>query len=197
MWQQAANLEAGPAGFAWEKYPWQRSIVHFTRLMGNVHLNKIAEAKKELEAMRTLHDSLLKKKESYMANQVDVQIKTGEAWILLGEGKKDGALERMQVAARMEDETLKHPVTPGEVLPARELLGDMLMELNQPKLALEAYEQDLEKHANRFNGLWGAANAAQKSGNTEKANKYFALVADRSGHSDRNEVAMARKKLGR
>jgi tetratricopeptide (TPR) repeat protein len=197
MWQQAANLEAGPAGFAWEKFPWQRAIVHFTRLIGNVHLNKITEAKKELGNMRMLHDSLLKKKESYMANQVDIQIKTGEAWILMGEGKKDEALARMHLAARMEDETGKHPVTPGEVLPARELLGDMLMEMNQPALALEAYEQDLEKHVNRFNGLWGAANAAQKSGNTEKANKYFALVADRSGRSDRNEVAMARKQLGR
>jgi hypothetical protein len=196
-WESAASLDAGPAGFAWEKYPWQRSIVHFTRLMGNARLNKLVEANKELKTMKILHDSLVKKKEAYMANQVDIQIKTGEAWILLKEGKNDLALERMRLAAKMEDETGKHPVTPGEVLPARELLGDMLMELNQPALALEAYEQNLLSHINRFNGLWGAARAARQSGNAEKANKYFALLAERSSRSSRPEIATAQEHLGR
>src|ERR1700733_13162070 len=79
----------------------------------------------------------------------------------------------MSRAADMEDATEKHPVTPGEVLPARELLGDMLLQMNKPANALEAYEADLEKHPNRFNGLYGAGLAAERSGNNAKAGIYY------------------------
>jgi tetratricopeptide (TPR) repeat protein len=79
----------------------------------------------------------------------------------------------MTEAADMEDATAKHPVTPGEIIPARELLGDMYLEMNQPAKALEAYEADLANHANRFNGLYGAGQAEEKIGNTEKAVLYY------------------------
>jgi hypothetical protein len=101
-----------------------------------------------------------------------VQIKTGEAWILFGERKLNEALQMMTTAADMEGKSEKSPVTPGEVLPARELLADMLLQLNKPVEALISYEADLKKHLNRFNDLYGAGLAAEKAGNSKKANSY-------------------------
>ena len=100
-------------------------------------------------------------------------MKAIEAWIKLKEGKKNEALVLMQFAAEMENKTEKHPVTPCEVIPAKELLGDMLMELSKPNEALIAYEEDLRKHPNRFNALYGAGLAADRSGNSSKAISYF------------------------
>jgi len=91
----------------------------------------------------------------------------------LKEGRNDEALMLIQLAAGMEDKTEKHPVTPGEVIPARELLGDMLLEMNKPEKALEAYAANLQKHPNRFNALYGAGIAAEKSRNMQKAKTYY------------------------
>jgi predicted Zn-dependent protease len=103
----------------------------------------------------------------------------------------------MKIAADMEAKTEKSPVTPGEVLPASELLADMLMALNQPQEALIYYEDDLIQHPNRFNGVYGAARASELSGNAEKAKIYFATltkIADQPG-SDRPELSEARSFL--
>ncbi len=91
----------------------------------------------------------------------------------VGQGQNNEALMLMNTAADMEDKTEKHPVTPGEVIPARELLGDMLLQMNNPGKALEAYEANLKKHPNRFNGLYGAGVAAEKTGNKDKAAFYY------------------------
>lgn len=171
-WKEAANLEAGPAGFPWKDHPWQYSIVHFTRLMGAVHTNDLPAARKELETLQANKTTLLGLKDTYKANQVDIQAKTGEAWILLKEGRKDEALTLMQQAAKMEDETGKHPVTPGEVLPARELLGEMLLELGKPDLAFAEFESSLHNHKNRLNGLRGVLKAARLSGKKDKEKQY-------------------------
>ena len=87
------------------------------------------------------------------------------------------ALERMGLAADMEDKTEKHPVTPGEVLPARELLGDMYLELKQSDKALEAYQADLAKHPNRYNGLHGASQSAALCGQKDLADFYSKQLA--------------------
>jgi len=173
LWKEAAMLEFPKANFSWENFPWQKAIIHFARLMGSVHIGKIDSAKAELKELNRLHDKLVELKDSYKANQVEIQMKTGEAWIRLKEGKNEEALMFMNLAADMEDKTEKHPVTPGEVIPARELLGDMLLQMNKPGEALQAYEADLKKHRNRFNGLYGAGLAAEKSGNADKAKLYY------------------------
>ena len=82
---------------------------------------------------------------------MSVQISTGEAWIHLKKGNKAKAEELMRQAADLEDGTMKHPVTPGEVLPARELLAEMYMAMGKPSQAVEAYEIDLERHPKRLN----------------------------------------------
>ena len=144
-----------------------------------------------------IHDSLIQQKDAYKANQVQIQIKSSEAWIALKEGRRQEALSLMTTAADLEDGTEKHPVTPGEVKPARELLGDMLIELNEPVKALDAYEQDLGKHANRFNGLYGAATAAKQSGDNKKASEYFRRLLEMTTaeKSNRPELQMVRSEL--
>jgi tetratricopeptide (TPR) repeat protein len=194
MWNEAAGMKQYPANFPWEKFSWQKAIIHFTRVLGDVHTGKMAEAKKELQNLEALHNLLTKEKNmSREAAQVAVQINTGEAWIQYKEGNNDKALSLMTKAADMEDGTEKHPVTPGEVIPARELLGDMLLEMNKPALAFEAYKSVLKTHPNRLNGLYGAGISAYKSGNKEEAISYFNTLQNiTAANSTRQELKNAR-----
>jgi hypothetical protein len=177
LWPAATQLTITPAGFPMQQFPWQRGIIHFARLLGFVHLNRLDSAKNELAILNQLRNELIAKQQTYNANQVDIQIKTSEGWIAFKEGNTAVALAAMSQAADMEDKTEKHPVTPGEVLPARELLADMYLEMKQPDKALEAYQADLEKHPNRYNGLNGAARSALLCGKKDLADYYNKLLA--------------------
>jgi tetratricopeptide (TPR) repeat protein len=157
-----------------------------------VHEGDLNTANSELSKLKIIHDTLVQQGNNYQANMVDIQWKTGKAWVLLKEKKYSGALALMKEAADMEDATQKHPVTPGEVIPARELLGDMLMEMGYYARALEAYRADLQLHSKRFNGLYGAGLAAKKSGDTAQAGFYFRQLSDQcvinSKRPELNEV---------
>lgn len=198
LWTEAAKLYPDSANFEWKDFPWQKAIIHFTRLLGSVHTNQVENARRELKILNNLREELTAQKDSYKANQVGIQVKTGEAWILFKEGKTENAIKLVREAADMEDQTQKHPVTPGEVIPARELLADMLLEMNRPLEALEAYEMDLKKHPNRFNALYGAAQAAERAKKPEKAKAYHQkLIQVCSGSvSERVEIKNAKKYLG-
>jgi hypothetical protein len=193
-WEKAANLQLHAAGLPWERFPWQEAINYFTRLLGNVHLGKIDTARFLLVKLSQLHDTLVSQNETYRAGQVAIQMKAGEAWIKFAMGKRIEALSLMKLAADMEDSTSKHPVTPGEVLPARELYASMLYENKAFVPALQAYEAVLRKCPNRFNRLNGAGLAAKMAGDEVKAGLYFAQlcrIADM--HSNRPELTTARK----
>jgi tetratricopeptide (TPR) repeat protein len=172
-WQQAIDLELKLKDFPWENFPWERSMVSFGRVLGAVHLKKHGLAAKNLAELKTNHTKLVEAKKTYEANQVDIQIKAAEAWIKFSQGQKNEAIGLMTKAADMEDATDKHPVTPGEVVPARELLGDMYFQMGDFANALRAYEGDLERHKGRFNALYGAALSAKRSGDRQKAQQYF------------------------
>ena len=162
-------------------------------------MENIEGAKSELTKLKQLHDTLERQKDLYKSNQVAIQINAGEAWIKFASGQKKEVISLMKLAADMEDRTEKHPVTPGEVLPARELLADMLIQLQQYKNALLAYEGVLQKSPNRFNSLFGAGTAAEKSGNTQKAILYFkqlSTITDTT-KSYRPELATTRSFLTR
>jgi len=197
MWKEAAGLELHPQNFPWDKFPWQKAIFHFARLLGAVHTDNINLARTELKNLYASYDTLVKLKDTYKANQVMIQIKTGEAWILFAERKLTEAVQLMNIAAGMEDKTEKSPVTPGEVLPAKELLADMLLQLNKPAEALKAYEEDLKKHPNRFNGLYGAAVASKKTSNVQKESFYFKqlIATANSADSNKPELEIARSFL--
>lgn len=193
-WPEASKLTSRHVSFPWSRFPWQRAIIHFTRLLGSVHTGELDSARLELRELNRLYDTLVEQKNQYQATQVKIQATSGEAWLRLAEGNKNKALELMYLAAEMEDKTGKHPVTPGEVVPARELVADMLMEMNEPAKALEEYEADLKKHPNRFNALHGAATAASKSGNIEKAKHYYAqlIAVANSPYAIRSEIRGAK-----
>jgi len=196
-WEEAAVLQIHPQNFPWNNFPWQEAIIHFTRLLGCVHTANFNVAKFELTRLNQLHDTLEKQKDLYKSKEVEIQIKTGEAWIQFASGNQFGALNTMKLAADMEDSTEKHPVTPGEVLPARELLGDMLLQLKQNENALQAYEAVLKKSPNRFNSLYGAGKAAEKSGDYQKVIFYYkqlSTIAD-SANSNRPELSEVRSFL--
>lgn len=194
-WEAAATIELPKiTGLEWAKFPWQASLLHFARALGNIHTNNLEAAEVELNLLRSFQEKLITLEDGYKANQVAIQIKTIEAWIQLKEGNTEEAISLMIAATEMERKTSKHPVTPGEILPADELLADMLLALEQPEEALTIYELNLERRPGRFNGLYGAAIAAQQAGNIEKATNYFtSLVAlTKNANTDRKEIEVAK-----
>ncbi len=196
IWPAATVLQLDSANIQWQNFPWQKAIYYFTRLMGAVHTNNGAVAKTTLTELQRLRDTLMAQKDTYKAGQVAIQLKTAQAWMQLQRGDSEEALSLMQEAADMEDKTEKHPVTPGEVLPARELLGDMLVQMKKWRPALKAYEASLKTHPNRFNSLYGAGLAAEKAGLTEKAQNYYrTLINISEPHSNRAEIETAKQFL--
>lgn len=171
-WKEASELDTTTAMFNTPRYAWEKAIVHYARVLGAVHTGRLKAARADLQRLHSLQTVLMNAKDDYKANQVLVQVKAAKAWISYAEGKKKAALAFMSEAANMEDSTEKYPVTPGEVIPARELEGDLLLALGKNREALQAYETSLRRCPNRRNGLKGAALAAARSGDKEKAVAY-------------------------
>ncbi|WP_298320389.1 hypothetical protein [uncultured Aquimarina sp.] len=197
-WEEAANIEfPKDLEIDWDKFPWQASLLSFAKALGNIHINNLEIAQNELDLLRSFEQELITIEDAYKANQVTIQIKTIEAWIQLKKGNNNEAESLMTIAADMESKTSKHPVTPGEILPADELLADMLLALNKPQKALTTYEVNLDKRPNRFNGIYGAAIAAKQSGNMEKATLYFKSLLKQTENvaSDRPEIKEAKEFL--
>lgn len=196
-WKAAANLEKPGLETDWDNMPWQESILYFARAMGAVRQGDVPTAQNELAKLIANREKLIEAEDAYKENQVHIQIKTIEAWIAHANKNQSAAIALMREAAEMEYATSKHPVTPGEVLPAGELLGDLLLAANKPAEALKVYEYDLKLHPNRFNGIYGAASAANKSGNKKLAAKYFRQLVELTENSatTRQEVVQAKEFL--
>lgn len=182
-WKAARELSLNE-NFQWENFPWERSIVSFGKVLGAVHSGDMKLAGAALGELSANHQALVGKND-YEANQVMIQLKAAEGWIQFAKGNKAEAVKLMTESADMEDATEKHPITPGEVIPARELLGDLLMELKEYKKALEAYEVDLKRHQGRLNGLLGAVAAAEKTGEKEKVLSFKKEIERNTKNSDR------------
>ena len=193
-WEEASKIEL-PQNFemTWDNFPWQKSLLHFARALGSIHMNDLEGTEIELDLLHSFQKELIAIDDAYKANQVAIQIKSVEAWNQLVQGNNEEAITLMKTAAEMESMTSKHPVTPGEVLPADELLADMFLTLGHPVEALATYELNLKRRPNRFNGIYGAAIAAKQSKNTEKALHYFSQLLDltKNNNSDRPEIKEA------
>lgn len=173
-WKEAAALpDRTLASFSWDKYPFCESIIYFARGFGAARIGDVTNAKISVKKLSELYDASINIGQNYWAVLVDVQRIIVDAWIAYSEGNKNEALSLMKKAADLEDSVDKHPVTPGHVLPAREILGDMLLLLGNPKDALVAYETTLKVSPNRFNSLYGAGYSAELSNNIEKAKLYY------------------------
>jgi tetratricopeptide (TPR) repeat protein len=196
-WAEAAALAIPPNTFPGGRWAWTEANLHFGRALGLLHSGKIGAARMEVEKLASLRETITAINDKYWADQVEIERESAEAWITLAEGKSEEALRQMRSAADHEDSTDKHAVTPGVILPAREMLGDILLELNQPAEALIAFESTLRTAPNRFNSLFGAARAAKLAGNDEKAKTYSSKLLSICEHADgdRPELEEARTLL--
>jgi tetratricopeptide (TPR) repeat protein len=189
-WQAAAKLQPLRSS-----YPFVEAITHFTRSLGASRSGNLAAAKQDAEQLDALHKALADARNTYWATEVEVQRTAAAAWIKLAEGSHDEAVRLMRSAADMEDRNEKHIVTPGRVVPARELLAEMLLELKRPDAALKEFEASQEREPNRFRNYLGSARAAELAGDSAKAASYYRkLVAlAKDADTDRPELATARK----
>ena len=195
-WPAAAALSEPAIGFPLERFPWAEAMIAYGRALGDARTGNIAGAEAEIGRLQSLEDKL-KGNDTYWANQVEVQ-RLAAAGILAhvrGDDKKAIALVR--AAADLEATMDKHPATPSSVLPARELLADLLLELNQPAAALVEYRAMLSTDPNRFRSLLGEARAAKQTGDSATAHDaYRKLVAlSKPDGSARPELAEARSYL--
>ncbi len=167
-WKGAAQLKVSPNGF-----PHVMAITYFARALGAARSGNPDAAKADIAKLAEMRDKLVEAKVGYWPEIVDIQRQIATAWMLYADGKYDDALKAMSAAADAEDKTEKPPVTPGPLMPARELYGYMLLERGMAKEALAAFEATLAKERNRFNTYAGAAKAAQALGDTAKAKAYY------------------------
>jgi hypothetical protein len=179
-WKQAAQLTLRETPF-----PYTEAMTWFARGLGAARLERAQPARESAAELKQIRERLLQAGEKYWAQQVEIQELAVEAWAALAESKKEEALQRMRAAAELEDATEKSAVTPGPLAPARELLGEMLLELKEPAQSLQQFQATLTKEPGRFRALYGAARAAQLSGNREASQKYFAELLKVCGHADK------------
>jgi len=193
-WTEATALEPRST-----KFPYAEAMTWFARAIGAAHRRDAAVARPAIEALARIRGQLAGSGEAYWADIVDIQRRGAAAWLALAEGRSDEALAEMRAAAEREDATDKSAVTPGPLAPARELLGEMLLELRRPGDALREFEATLKKEPNRFRAVYGAARAASLAGNRESARKYYrqlTTIAERGDKPGRPELVEARKSAG-
>jgi hypothetical protein len=188
-WKAAAALQVRPSPLA-----HVQAVTHFARALGAARSGDPEAAKADIAKLAELRDKLRDAKDAYWSEQVDIQQQVATAWLLYAEGKREDALNAMSAAADSEDKTEKHPVTPGVPKPARELYGVMLLESGNAKEALAAFEVTIKKEPNRLGAYVGAAKAAEKSGESAKAQEYYSKVVAIADAADntRTEIADAR-----
>jgi hypothetical protein len=178
-WAEATSLEVRPS-----QYPAPEAITHFARALGAARSGNVAEAGREVKEMEALHEALVKGKQAYWAEQVEILGRAASAWLAHAKGKDEEALHLLRSAADLDDSVEKHPVTPGSIVPARELLGELLLDLNQPGQALKEFETSLQAAPNLFNGLYGAGRSAERSGDLRKAKFHYARLVAICEHAD-------------
>ena len=152
QWKEAAALTV-PANVSFENVPYAEANIHFARAIGGARSGNLDVARDAVARLDALRQKLVERKDAYWAGQVEIQRLAGAAWIARAEKKDDDALRLARAAADLESKTEKHPVTPGAIIPARELLADMMLEMGKPQDALVEIDRDLATSPNRRNAL--------------------------------------------
>lgn len=187
QWAAAAELPLhAPAQFPWSKETVNcDSITYFARAIGAARSGQLESARRAIAELERIRGELaVSKKPAYWSSQAETQALAAKGWVALAEGKPDEAVALLRRAVELESTADKEAVTPGEVLPAGDLLGDLLLEVGRPSEAVAAYEAVLASSPNRLNTLYGAGLAAERSGDTTKARKYFGQLVTTAAASD-------------
>lgn len=205
---QAFGMSKFPAMYALELHRWSeaaalpviatatpedRAYTYWAKAIGSVRSGSVAEAKKDLAGIIAIKKDAVEKKKSYISDEAEMFENEASAWILQGEGKNDEALTAMRKAADHEDAVGEEQTS----MPAREMLADMLMDMKHPEQALAEYQAALKFNPKRFDGLYGAGQAAEAAGQASRASEFYAsLVKDCEGAgSERPELTRARQSL--
>jgi tetratricopeptide (TPR) repeat protein len=196
-WEEAAQAETRwPADLDWDRYPYLDALPYFARALGAARTGNPADAKAAIAELVRLEQAARELDIPYdWGIQVAIQRVAAKAWLAYEFGDTEQALELAREAADMEGTTEKNPVTPGEVLPARELYGDMLLATGRHDDAIEAYRVALERSPNRFNSLFGAGRAAELAEDRDTAESFYQQLLEVCSGStgDRPELAHARE----
>ncbi|MFI5078360.1 MAG: hypothetical protein ACHQRO_13510, partial [Vicinamibacteria bacterium] len=189
-WKAAAALTPEPSRFLYpEAQTW------YAKALGAARSGDAATTKSAIAELTRIRDELTTKKEAYWAEQAEIQRRAATAWLALVEGRHSEALAEMMAAADLEDKTEKAAVTPGPLAPARELVGEMLLQMDKPAAALEAFEATLKKEPNRFRALSGAVRAATRAGQADRAREHaqtLLKVCAKADAAARPELAEAK-----
>src|SRR5262252_6755823 len=189
MWKDAMQLQPRTS-----RFPYTEAMTYFARALGAARTGDSIAAEKDVGELARIVAALKAAQNDYWATEVEVQRMGAAAWTAYAKGSREEALALMRSAADLEDKSEKAAVTPGRLVPARELLGEMLLEMNQPADALQAFETSEKHDPNRFRGLYGAAKAAALAGDQGKAKSYYEklLVLARNADTERPELKEAK-----
>ena len=178
-----------------DEFRWGEAHVRFARAIGAARSGDVAAARREVAELQAIEAALTVPPGAYdWKTQVAIERGIAEAWLAHSEGRAADAISLMRAAAELDDATEKHPVTPGAILPAREQLGELLLVLDRPREALEAFRLSLKRAPNRLAGLAGAARAARAAGRADEARGFYAQIVAQTGQGtpERAEIAEAR-----
>jgi len=193
-WADASALEVTPAWFPWAKFPFAEAITHHARAIGAARSGDAPRAREAVARLGALHRAAVDAKIGYWPDPIEIQRREAAAWLAMAEGRKDEAVSLMKEAVALEESIEKHPVTPGPVLPARELEGDLLMALGRPAEALAAYEASLAVAPNRFYALGAAVRAADAAGRRDTARAHFATLEKVTARADGSRAELGKLK---
>ena len=179
-WQKASAL-APRKGLV----PWAEAITWAAIGEGSARAGNLERAANAEQTLAALRDATSKLNNTYWANQIEVQRREVAAWMAERAGNKPDAFSKMRSAVELEESMDKDAVTPGAVTPAREMLAELYSLSNQPKESLAEYEAVLKVAPNRFSAVYGAARAAETSGNNEVAKRYYQKLTEISPGDER------------
>src|SRR5215467_12026342 len=180
--------------YPWTRFPQAEAVLVFVRALGAARIGDESAANKDLDRLQELRANLVKAEgdafKDYWLTQIDVHRQMVTAWIANAQSKREEALQMLRTAADREDAIERDPVVPGPIISARELLGEILLESNQPQQALEAFEADLRNEPSRFWSLYGAAQAAERAGDRERARSFYAHLVAQTVDADGDRPAL-------
>jgi hypothetical protein len=173
----------------------EESAGYWAKAIGAAHLRQPEEVRKDVAAIAAIHQKFVDEKKKDFAEATENDLKQAQAWLAFAEGKYDDAVEALRPIADKEDAMGDEP----QGIPTREMIAEMLLEAKRPQQALAEYQTDLKFNPNRFNGLAGAARAAEEAGKQSEANEYYAtlLKVCEGGNSTRPELGRARELVAR
>ena len=197
-WRAAAALEVKPAWFPWNRFRNAEALVHYARAIGAARAGDVAAARRSADEIGAIRKAMPATRDYDWSGSIGAQWEAATALIALAEGKKDESVRLLRIAADHENAVDKHPVTPGALLPVREMLADLLLENGRPAEALKEYEAVLKTAPRRFNATAGAARAADKAGDNVKAHAYAMQLREIANNAEniRPELEWARVYLG-